>query len=76
MTTSREAARIIADLLTATLMDGRQRGRKDLYSWERDGLLWLRDQWERDPETQACFWAHTAMTVLLHGGNPLTDPIR
>lgn len=51
----RKAAHIIADLLTQSLTAA-ERDNRHLYVWERDGILWLREQWRRDPETLINMW--------------------
>lgn len=49
------AAGIIANLLDVALREAEEEGRH-LYVWEREGIEWLRDQWEFDKSTSINMW--------------------
>ena len=51
----RKAADIIASLLTDSISEAEQEGRH-LFVWEREGIEWLRKQWEIDPGSQINLW--------------------
>jgi hypothetical protein len=52
---ARKAAEIIASILASTLTKAEEENRH-LYIWERDGIEWLRKQWDMDPVTRINMW--------------------
>lgn len=68
---------IIADLLSQTLMQGHESGRRHLYIWEAKGLAWLasnpticRNAWTAD-----CVRAYANNAPILPGWSAETYPI-
>lgn len=59
----RSAAMVISDLIATRASDDKEfaAGRRELYSWERDGMQWIKDQLTADPETPINAWAAEAM---------------
>jgi hypothetical protein len=54
----RKAAEIIGEFfsMVGLLELEKNDGRRFLYSHEEAALDWIRQQWERDPETAVCSW--------------------